>query len=129
MKRHLLDEHVIARHAEEIRKKIPSVAQIGIDWGETGWDDIEQIIPHLHHSKATFHTLDEDFFKQRFLHADYCIILYEVSLSDLVGCVVNLLRHPIFNTHANRLGKIIKVNLHYITYWDITDRKIHKLTW
>ena len=62
MKRHILDEHVIASHVEEIRKKIPSVTQIGIDWGESGWDDIEQIIPHLHHSKATFHTLDEDFF-------------------------------------------------------------------
>ncbi len=129
MKRHILDEHVIASHAEEIRKKVPSVAQIGTDWGETGWDDIEQIVPHLHHSKATFHTLDEDFFKRRLLHNDYCIIFYDVSLKDFVECVQKILRHPLFDTHSKRLSKIIKVRITHITYWDSADYQIHETLW
>jgi hypothetical protein len=129
MKRHILDEHVSASHAMEIRKKVPSIAQIGVDWGETGWDDIEQIIPHLHHSKATFHTLDEDFFKRRFLHKDYCIVFYNVSLNDFVECFLNLLHHPLFDTHAKRIGKIIKVSLNNIVYCDVSDRQIRKVAW
>jgi|GEM_PF-5439417 len=129
MKRHLLDEHVIARHAEEIQKKISSVNQIGVDWGEPGWDDIEQIIPHLHHSKTTFHTLDEDFFKRRLLHNDYCIVFYNIPIKNFVDSVLNFLHHPLFDSHAKRLGKIIKVSLNNIVYWDIVDHKIHETTW
>ncbi len=129
MKRHILDEHVTAKHAAAIRRKVSSVAQLGVDWGETGWDDIEQIIPHLHHSKATFHTLDEDFFKRRFLHNDYCIVFYEIPINDFVKSVLNFLRHPLFNSHTKRLGKIIKVGLDNIIYWDIVDFKIHETKW
>lgn len=129
MKRHILDEHVIASHVDQIRRKIPSTAQIGIDWGESGWDDIEQIIPHLHHSKATFHTLDEDFFKRRFLHNDYCIIFYDLSGKDFVEFFQKILKHPLFDTHAKRLGKIIKVSLTHLSYWDSADYQIHETSW
>lgn len=129
MKRHILDEHIIASHVDQIRRKIPSIAQIGTDWGESGWDDIEQIIPHLHHSKATFHTLDEDFFKRRFLHNDYCIIFYDLSTKDFVEFFQKILKHHLFDTHAKRLGKIIKVSLTHLDYWDSADHQIHETSW
>jgi len=129
MKRHILDEQVSAKHAEQIRRKLSSVVQLGVDWGVRGWDDVEQVIPHLQSSKATFHTLDDGFFKRRFLHAGYCIVYYEVPHVDLVRWMTRWLRHPGFNTHAKRLGKVVKVQQNRITYWDVTDRQLHEAPW
>jgi len=129
MKRHILDEQVCATHTKEIQQRISSVVKLGIDWGASGWDDIEQVIPHLHGSKATFHTLDEDFFKRRFLHPDYCLVYYDVPYNEFVDWVVKWLHHPRFNTHAKRMGTIVKVLPIHITYWDVADWQIHEVQW
>jgi len=65
MRRHVFDENFPASAMQVVRQKVASVVQIGQDWGESGWLDVEQILPKLHGLKVTFHTLDAGLFKRR----------------------------------------------------------------
>jgi hypothetical protein len=47
MSRHIFDENFPASAMQIIRQKVASVAQVGQDWGESGWLDFEEILPHL----------------------------------------------------------------------------------
>lgn len=83
MSRHVLDENIRQSQVQQIRRQIASVAQVGVDWGRKGWDDLEQIIPHLHSTEATFHTQDSDYFNWRWCHRNYCLVYYDVPYNEL----------------------------------------------
>ena len=129
MKRQLFDENFPASAVQIIQQKVVSVAQVGANWGESGWLDQEQILPHLHGSRATFHTLDAGLFKRRYGHRDYCLVYYDVPEAELAKWVLKFLRHPRFNTHAKRLGKVVKVNPSKITYWEFREHRIKEIGW
>jgi len=56
--RHIFDENFPALAMQSIRQKITSVNQVGQDWGESGWLDIEQIFPHLHGLRVTLREIN-----------------------------------------------------------------------
>jgi hypothetical protein len=91
--------------------------------------DLEQILPHLHRSRATFHTLDAGLFKRRYVHRDYCLVCYDVPEAELGHWLVKFLRHPAFNTLSKRLGKVIKVTPSKIAYWQLHQPKIKHSGW
>jgi hypothetical protein len=129
MKRHIFDEHCRRSQLTVVRTKVRSVAQVGHDWGERGWSDRNQIIPHLHGSGATFHTQDIGFFDGRLRHADYCLVCYDVPPGELAQWVLKFLRHSEFNTHAKRLGKVIKVSPAKIAYWELHEPQLKEVEW
>jgi hypothetical protein len=129
MKRQIFDENFPAPVVESIQRKVRSVAQVGVNWGEAGWLDVEQILPHLHRSKATFHTLDVGFFKRRYAHRDYCLVYYDVPEAKLADWVLRFVRHPQFNTHAKRLGRVVKVTPLKMACWEIHESRIKQIAW
>jgi len=129
MRRHIFDENIPASAMQTVRQKVSSVAQIGQDWGSSGWLDVEQILPHLHRSRATFHTLDAGFFKRRYGHRSYCLVYYDIPEAEIGDWVVKLLRHRSFRAHGQRLGKVIKVNPSKIAYWELHEQKMKEIEW
>jgi hypothetical protein len=47
-------------------------------------------------------------------------------LKEKFGC---LLRHSLFNTHAKRLGKVIKVTPTHIEFWEVGRSGKVKVEW
>jgi hypothetical protein len=129
MRRHIFDENFPASAVQALRQKVPSVAQVGQDWGKSGWRDVEQILPQLHGSRATFHTLDAGLFKRRYGYRDYCLVYYDVPEGELAHWVLRFLRHRQFNTHAKRLGKVIKVSPAKIAYWELHEPQLKEVEW
>lgn len=129
MRRHIFDENFPAFAMQAIRQKVTSVAQIGQDWGESGWLDVEEILPHLHGSKVTFHTLDAGLFKRRYCHGSYCIVYYDVLEVELAGWVIKFLKHGHFKTQAHRLSKVIRISPAKLTYWELHASMMRKIEW
>lgn len=127
--RHIFDENFPAFAMQAIRQKVASVVQVGQDWGESGWLDVEQIIPHLHGLRVTFHTLDAGLFKWRYAHSSYSVVYYDVSEAVLETWVIKFLKHHSFRTHAQRLGKVIKVSPAKVAYWELYNSQIKKIDW
>ncbi len=127
--RHIFDENFPAFAMHLIRQKIASVTQVGQDWGESGWLDVEQILPHLHGIKVTFHTLDAGLFKRRYVHSSYCLVYYEVPEAELGDWVIKFLRHHNFKTHAQRLGKVIKVKPSKLVYRELHMPRLKEVEW
>lgn len=118
MKRQIFDENFPVFAMQAIRQRVASVVQIGQDWGENGWLDVEQILPQLHGSRATFHTLDGGLFKRRYAHGSYCLVHYDVLEADIVDWVIRFLHHPRFKSHVQRLGNVIQVKASKVLYWN-----------
>jgi len=129
MSRHIFDENFSAPLMEIIRTKLASVTQAGKDWGRSGWKDRDQIIPNLHGSGATFHTLDSGFYDWRLSHRDYCLVYYEISEIELIEYIFRFLHHQNFDTRAKRLGKVIKVSPSQIAFWKINEYRFQSIQW
>jgi len=129
MKSHIFDENFPAFAMHTVRQKVASVVQIGQDWGENGWLDVEEILPQLHGSRATFHTLDAGLFKRRYCHGSYCIVYYDVLETELGKWVIKFLKHHNFRTQVQRLSKVIRISPTKLTYWELHAYAIRKTEW
>jgi len=125
----LLDENFPADQATLLRRwRIPH-RQFGRDFSLLGVQDAD-IIPLLHRiRRATLFTQDQDFFKRRLCHAGYCLVWLDMKPGQTADYVRRFLRHPMFDTHANRLGKVLRVHPHGITYWHPHARSLQKAAW
>jgi hypothetical protein len=80
-----------------------------------------------------FITIDEAGFWHRLLCSDaYCILYF--ALTDLQQELIppllrRLLRLPEFKTKASRMGKVVRVSLANIKYYQLDDAKLHVLAW
>ncbi len=52
-------------------------------------------------------------------HLSYCIAYYDVPLAEMAVYIRRFLRHPQFNTHAKRLGKVSKITTQRIEFWQV----------
>lgn len=116
MSRQVLDELLDESVYEQLKAQRIAIDKIGAGFGRTGWLD-ERILQALHGSEKTFHTRDQGFYRHFSTHPSYCIVYYDVPLREMAGYIRRFLRHPQFNTHAKRLGKVIKVTTQRIEFW------------
>jgi hypothetical protein len=97
--------------------------RLGVEWGRADWLD-DHILRQLHGSGKTFHSLDTGFYRREYCHHTYCLAVYayEVRTDEdaraVADLMVRLLRHPNFNAHVKRLGKVIRVSTDGIQYWE-----------
>lgn len=130
MSRHILDELVHAGTLLYLHQHHVPAVQVGEGWGQSGWQDEEQIIRHLHGSRCTFHTQDIGFFKRYLCHSSYCLVCYvDISPLDLSVWIIRFLRHPDFNTHRKRLGKVIKVTPQRIQFYVSGLEELQETSW
>lgn len=78
------------------------------------------IIPLLYSlNKLTFFTLDEDFFKPRLCHAQYCLVYLDVAQYESASFIRRTLKHSALNTKAKRMGKIVRVSHPGLMIWEL----------
>ncbi len=116
MSRQVLDELFDESVYEQLKARRIAIDKLGAGFGKTGWPD-EHILQALHGSGKTFHTRDHGFYRRSRAHSSYCIVYYDVPLVEMAAYVRRFLRHPQLNTHAKRLGKVIKVTTRRIEFW------------
>jgi hypothetical protein len=84
-------------------------------------------------SSPTFITIDEaGFWRRNMCSQAYCILYFALSdtQQELIPSLLRkLLRLPEFKTKANRMGKVARISLANIKYYQAGDNKLHVLAW
>ena len=105
----VLDENIQEDQRQVLRKWRISVKQVGFDLFDKGIKD-EHLLDLLRGTKRiTFFTRDRRFYDVRFSHPHYALVYLEVEQDDVATFARRLLRHPQFDTHARRMGAVIRV--------------------
>lgn len=84
-------------------------------------------------SSPTFITIDEaGFWHRRLCNEAYCILYFafsEAQQEQIPILLRRLLRLPEFKTKVSRMGKVVRVSLANIKYYQLGDQKLHVLAW
>ena len=119
----ILDANIEEENLFRLRRPL-KVKQIGVHFLSGDTDD-ERIIDLSGRLKTpTFITKDcKDFYKRRRLDKRYCIICVDVHRTEFVSTVRKIFRHPLFNTVAKRMGKVIRVTSTHVNYFEVGENK------
>jgi len=106
----VLDENIPEDQRQLLRGWRVRARLIGDDVGRKGMKD-EQIIPLLLKLPSpTFFTRDFDFWQQSLCHREYCLVVLDLSPSEVATFVRRVLRHTLLNSKTKRLGRVVKVS-------------------
>ena len=125
----VLDENLPADQRQLLRKRRIRFRVVGGDVAASGATD-ENLIPVLHRlPQPTFFTLDRDFFRADWAHANYCLVWLDVRRRDAAEFVSRFLRHPAFDTQARRLGTVARVHTVGVLFWRVGRRSPQSVSW
>jgi hypothetical protein len=125
----LLDENVPEHQRQLLRSWRIPVRQIGQDVGRKGLSD-DAIISQLHqHPRPTFFTRDEGFYRRTLCHPAYCLVCLAVSQYEAASFVRRFLHHPVFATHAQRWGTVVRVSRIALHRWRLHQTAEEELQW
>lgn len=125
----ILDENIIDSQRRLLASWRISVRQIGYEVGHKGAKDRE-IIPLLHQmDQPTFFTRDDDFYQRKLCHAGYCLVLLDVRKEEVALFIRRILRQPLFNTKAKRMGKVIRASHVGFSFWRLHGEKEEHSDW
>jgi hypothetical protein len=82
--------------------------------------------------QPTFVTIDMGFWDRGLRDAKYCILCFPLRNDEqykLPGLLRRLLRLPEFRTKTARMGKVARVSLTHIEYWQLGNEQLHRLIW
>src|SRR2546426_1003385 len=100
-----------------LRKWRVKSRRIGRELARLGIQDPD-IIPLLHQLKRpTFFTHDEGYFRLARVHRNYCLVWLDLFDGDAAVFIRRFLRHPAFRTHAQRMGKVVRLHRDGVHYW------------
>ena len=126
----ILDEDVSVIERERLHARKLHVRQIGVEVGRLGMKDRSDIIPLLHTLRLpTFFTGDHGFYHPRLLHPGYCLVHLDVAFDEVAEYVPRSLRHHAFRTHAQLMGRIVRVRHSGVSYWQVHEKGEHSLIW
>lgn len=128
MSRNVLDELIRMTVFKLLKQWRIAIDKVGHGFGQSGWSD-EQIRRTLIGTGKTFHTRDEGYYKPAHRHSTYSLVFYDVKDDEMAYYIRRFLRHPLFNTHAKRLGKVIKVTPTHIEFWEVGRNSKVKVEW
>ncbi len=103
-----------------------AVRQIGLDVGRKGLQDGQIVVLLRRLRQATFFTRDRGFYTPSLRHPHYAIVVAAVGQYEVAAFIRRFLRHPLFDAHANRAGRVLRVAPTGITYWQLRqeDEKV-----
>ena len=126
----ILDENIVMWQSELLRRQRIHHRQIGIGIGRKGMKDQEQIIPLLQGlRRSTFSTGDRGFYKAHRCHERYCLAFLDVPPDETAEYIRRFLHHPVFRTHAKRMGNVVRVSATGVGYWQMNDEHEHIVSW
>jgi len=125
----LLDEDILESQRLEMDSSGIPVRQVGVDWGRKGMSD-DDILAKVRRSKrVTFLTQDLALYNRAYCHTAYCIALMTVQPHRTAEYAARFLKHAAFRTHALSMGKVARVRLAGIAYWERNARSEIKVAW
>jgi len=125
----LLDENFPADQLPLLKEWGIHCRRVGEDVGRLGIKDLD-IIPLLHQvGDVTFFTQDRGFFSQALAHPAYCLVWLDVSAEDVAFYVRRLLKHAGFDSHAKRMGLVVRVHHGGIHFWRRNSTAFQSVAW
>ena len=125
----VLDENLPAAQQRLLRKWRMRFRCVGVEIATFG-DDDENLIPHLHHlPRPTFFSLDRDFFRRDWAHAQYCLVWLNVPDDFAAEFIRRFLRQPAFDTQAKRMGVVARVYDSGVNFWRGGKRSPQSVSW
>jgi hypothetical protein len=127
----VVDESISEIEAWRLREWRIAVRLIGPDVADKSILD-ENIIPLLHRLKRpTFFTRDRDFWKASLCHQSYSIVYLDIreTEGEIARYIRRFLRDPHFNTHAKRLGKVVRVHPQGSQFWQWKEVGLKAVKW
>ena len=107
----VLDENISEDQRQLLGSWRMRVLQIGQDIGRKGMQDEPQILPLLKKlTSPTFFTRDSDFWNRRLCHRSDCLVFLDLIPDEVASFVRRTMRHPLLNTKAKRMGRIVEVS-------------------
>ncbi len=113
----ILDENIPENQRQLLRSWRIPMRQIGYDVGRQGLKDSEIIPLLLQLRRATFFSLDSDFYKRELCHGKYCLVAMDVRKQDAAIFVRRFLQHPQFDTAMKRMGIVARVSPPGLAVW------------
>jgi hypothetical protein len=84
-------------------------------------------------SAPMFITIDEaGFWHRRLCDRSYCVLCFALNKNQqklIPGMLRQLLRLPEFKTKSARMGKVARLSLASIQYYQLGERALHVLSW
>lgn len=125
----ILDANIIAQERKRLVANSIRFRQIGHEIGNR-FDADADIIPMLRKQKrAAFFTRDKDFWDAGLCDENYCIVFLGIGATEVASYIRRFLNHPLFNTAAKRLGKVVHIHAEGISYYVANSRKAHSVSW
>ena len=126
----VLDQNIPTEERKKLDEWGIRTRKIGVDIGWAWMSDEGHIIPLLHSLRQpTFFTLDLGFYRRKFCHPNYCIVVLDISEIQVAEFVRRFMRHKDFNTKAKRMGRVVKITTDGIYWWEISATSEKKLRW
>jgi len=105
------------------------VGQIGVDMARKGLQD-EEILPSMHHlHRPTFFTRDRGFYRWEVCHRQYSLVCLEMAPEEVAIFVRRVLRYPRLNTHAKRLGAVVRASHRGLGVWRLHAQGEEVMLW
>lgn len=102
---------------------------IGQNLAEPGIGD-HGIIGLLHHLKQpTFFTRDVHFFYRHLCHAAYALVYLDLAPEECALFIRRFLKHPRFQTKAQRMGVVARVHHDGIHFWEKRRQGLQAVPW
>lgn len=121
----VLDENLPADQWQLLRKWRIRCRIVGSDVAASGATD-ENLIPVLHRlPQPTFFTLDRDFFRHDWRHANYSLVWLDVRRRE----AAEFIRHPMFDTQVKRMGVVARVHDGGVIFWRVGTRSPQSVSW
>ncbi len=125
----VLDENFAESQRQLLKGWRLSFRQIAFEIGREGMKD-DEIIPLLHSlNRPTLFTLDDDFFKPRLRHGQYCLIYLDVAQYESAAFIRRTLKHSDLNTKAKRMDKVIRAFHPGLMIWELHAEDRIRLGW
>jgi hypothetical protein len=82
--------------------------------------------------QPTFVTIDSGFWSKRLRNRHYCIVCFglrDEQQDQLPNLLRRLFHHPGFHTREARMGKVARVRIAGVDYWQWGDEGLHSFLW
>jgi hypothetical protein len=125
----VLDENIRQDQADFLKQGRIAVRKIGCDLAIKGTGDADIVPLLLKLKQPTFFTQDKDFWKLNLRHEGYCLAYLDIPAREAALYIKLLLRNPLFDTSAKRLGKVMHIHKDGISFYSTHSRKVHSVSW
>ncbi|MEK7993389.1 MAG: hypothetical protein AAB403_06245 [Planctomycetota bacterium] len=125
----ILDENILDGQRLLLEGLGIAVRQVGLDVGRRGLKDEDIIVLLRHLRQPTLLSRDLGFYTPALRNQHYAIVVAAVGQYKMAGFARRFLRHPLFDTHAKRAGKVVRLAPAGISFWELRRQREILVGW